>query len=87
MAQFDVLSTVFQLYQDSGKVLMKGCARGTLSPLEKFPPQVGHEPGTTRLLCIAKYLYFIMSDDKTTSDATLYHRKLVERLSTRERYR
>ena len=45
---FTYFSTVFQSYQDDGRMKMKGCVSGTLFAVEKNSPRAGLEPGTAR---------------------------------------
>ena len=42
---FMSITTVFQSYQDSGWIIMKGLCYGTPFMVEKMLPQVGLEPG------------------------------------------
>ena len=45
---FTSFSTVFQLYQDDGRSIMKAVCTGTPFAVEKISPRVGLQPGTFR---------------------------------------
>ena len=47
---FTSILTVFQSYQDDGRMIMKGCVQWTPFTLEKISPRAGIEPGTARSL-------------------------------------
>ena len=42
---FMSITTVFQSYQDNGRIIMKGLCSGTPFTVEKMLPEVGLEPG------------------------------------------
>ena len=42
---FTSFSTVFQSYQDDGKLIMKGCVQGTPFTVEKISPRARIELG------------------------------------------
>ena len=43
--RFYVLSTVFQSYQDDGRLIMKGCAQWNTFTVEKTSPRAGIKVG------------------------------------------
>ena len=48
ICKFTSISTVFQSYQDDGRVIMKGCVQGNPFTVEKTSPRAGLELGTAR---------------------------------------
>ena len=48
MCDFTSFSTVFQSYQDDGRMIMKGCVQWNTYTVEKISPRAGLELATAR---------------------------------------